>query len=217
MRQTPAVYDDPRYRAEYDRLLSFAEVNIFEKWYSRGANDNIYASTTHMASHWALIALNLAKITTDAQRQERYQTVVDNIDLHLPNASSSLHQQMIRSPADGSAYFWNAEWGSFRRPGQDVAHGNGVAAYVVESAGQGGSWTATDLDRFVVVVTTVIRPHDGVFPAYVDGSGSYNGWISDGFVKFARHSAVAQQQLEQYPVVNNQFIANMALNARILS
>jgi hypothetical protein len=217
IRNTPAVYNDPTYRAHYDRLLSFAEVNIFDKWYSRGADDNIYVSTTHMASHWALIALDLAHLTTDPKRQARYQTVVDNIDLHLPNVSSSLRQQMVRSPVDGSAYFWDATWGSFRRPGQDVSHGNGVVAYVVESADQGGNWTRTDMSRFLAILTTVIRPHDGIFPAYVDGSGSDNGWISDGFVKLARYSADAQQQLEQYPVANDQFIANMALNARILS
>ena len=35
MRQTPAIYDDPAYRAQHERLLNFTEVNIFEKWYAR--------------------------------------------------------------------------------------------------------------------------------------------------------------------------------------
>jgi hypothetical protein len=216
MRQTPAVYNDPRYRGEYDRLLSFAEVNIFQKWYGRGADDNIYRSATHMASHWALIALNLSVITTDDKRRAQYRTVVDNIDLHLPNTSSSLQQQLIRNPVDGSAYFWSDEWGSFRRPGQDVSHGNGVIAYVVEARDQGGNWTATDIERFSALLTTVLQPHDGNFPAYVDGSGQDNGWIADGFVKLGRYSPAVQRWLEQYPQVNDQFFANMALNARIL-
>jgi hypothetical protein len=216
MRQTPAVYDDPRYRAEYDRLVGFAEVNIFDKWYQRGANDNIYRSETHMASHWAMIALNLSVITTDPGRRARYRTVVDNIDLHLPNARSSLRQQLIRNPVNGSAYFWSEQWGSFRKPGQDVSHGNGVMAYVVEAGGQGGNWTETDMARFGAVLTTVLQPHDGVYPAYVDGSGRDNGWIADGFVKLGRYSPAVQQWLEHYPEVNDQFFANMALNAKML-
>jgi hypothetical protein len=195
MRQTAAVYNDPKYRAEYERLLNFAEVDIFEKWYARGT-DNVYRSETHLVSHWALIAVNLSAITTDAKRRAQYRTVVANIDNHLPNAPSSLRQQLIRSPADSSAYFWSADWGSFRRPGQDVSHGNGVIAYVVEAADQNVDWTATDMNRFLEVLTHVISPRDGGFPAYVDGTGSDNGWISDGFVKLARYRAAAKHQLE---------------------
>jgi hypothetical protein len=217
MRQTPAVYNDPKYRAQYDRLLNFAEVNVFEKWYRRGADANIYRSETHTAAHWALIALNLSLITTDPGRRAQYRTVVDNIDLHLPNSKSGLREQLIRNPADGSAYFWDDQWGVFQRPGQDVSHGNAVMAYVVEARDQGVNWTATDIPRFTALLTTVIWPRDGVYPAYVDGSGRDNGWIADGFVKLGRYSPAVQKQLEQYPVVNDQFIANMALNARILS
>jgi hypothetical protein len=218
LRQTPAAYDDPRYRASYDRLLGFAEVNVFEKWDRRGANDNIYRDATHMAAHWALIALNLAAITTDDGRRAQYRAVVDNIDLHLPNAPSSLHRQMVRSPVDGSAYFWTADWGSFRRPGQDVSHGNGVIAYVVESCDQGGNWNRTDMQRFGAVLTSILKPRGGdAFPAYVDGSGTDNGWIADGFVKLGRYSPAVQRWLERYPQVNDEFFANMALNARILS
>jgi hypothetical protein len=210
------VYGDPKYRAEYDRLLDFAEVNIFEKWYKRGT-DNLYRSETHMASHWALIAVNLAAITTDDKRRAQYQTVVDNIDLHLPNAQSSLRQQLIRSPVDGAAYFWSDEWGSFRRPGQDVSHGNGVMAYVVEAVALGKTWTPTDMARFAETLTSVLRPRaDGTFPMYVDGSGTDNGWIADGFVKLGRTSPAVQQWLEKYPQVNDQFFANMALNVKLL-
>jgi hypothetical protein len=56
-----------------------------------------------------------------------------------------------------------------------------------------------------------------VYRAYVDGSGTGTGWFADGFVKLGRYSAAVQQRLERHPVVNGQFIANMALNAKILS
>jgi len=217
VKETPAVYDNPTYRAQYDKLVAFAETNIFEKWLTRGADDNIYRDATHIVSHWALIATNLLKVTAEPARRTSYQTVLDNIDKHLPNQPSSLHQQMIRNPVDGSAYFWTAEWGSTKRPGQDVSHGNGVIAYVVESAGLGGSWSATDMERFVALLNTVLAPKGNGFAGFVDGSGSDNGWISDGFVKLGRFSPQLQQKLEQYPVVNDQFVANMALNAKILS
>ena len=35
IRQNPHLYNDPAYRSQYDSLLDFAEINIFEKWYSR--------------------------------------------------------------------------------------------------------------------------------------------------------------------------------------
>jgi hypothetical protein len=88
---------------------------------------------------------------------------------------------------------------------------------VVESAGLGGSWTATDMERFVALFNTVLGPKGNSFPEFIDGTGSDNGWISDGFVKLGRFSPPLQQKLEQYPVVNDQFVANMALNAKILS
>ncbi|MBO3737723.1 hypothetical protein [Actinoplanes flavus] len=83
MRQTPRVYDDPGYRKQYDTLLAFTEKNVFDKWHTRGANDNIYRSRTHRASHWAAITVNLAAVTEDParydpavqQRLERHQVV----------------------------------------------------------------------------------------------------------------------------------------------
>ncbi len=55
------------------------------------------------------------------------------------------------------------------------------------------------------------------YRAYVDGTGSDNGWFSDGFVKLGRFDAATQRRLEDHRVVNGQFAANMALNARVLS
>jgi hypothetical protein len=219
--QTPALYRDPAYRGRYDRLLRFAEDDVFEKWYARGAADNIYRSRTHMAAHWAMIALNLSLLTAEPDRRARYRTVVDNIDLHLPNYPSSLRGQLRDNPADPAAYFWSDEWGSTHRPGQDVGHGNGVVAYVVEAhdatRGAERRWTSADLARFTELLLAVVWPRDDVHRGYVDGSGDDNGWIADGFVKLGRYSAAAQRRLDRYPVVNDGFAANMALNARILS
>lgn len=216
MQETPSVADDPAYRDRYQRLLDFAEVHVFEKWYVRG-QENIYRSRTHMAAHWALIALNLSLITTDPDRRARYRQVVDDIDQHLPNLPSSLREQLRRNPVDPSAWFWDDAWGSYRRPGQDVSHGNGVIAYLVEARDRGGYWTDADLAGFESLLVNVIWPGGRTYRNFVDGSGTGNGWFSDGFVKLGRYDPAVQQRLDRHAVVNSHFAANMALNAAILS
>ncbi len=216
MREAAGIHDDPEYRDRYDRLLRFAEVNIFEKWFSRGARDYIYRDRTHMAAHWALIALNLSVITTDAGRRARYLEVAGNIDLHLPGRGVGLRGQLRRNPVEPTAYFWSDIWGSARRPGQDVSHGNGVMAYVVEARDRGRQWTAADMAAFGALLTEVIWPSGTTYHASVDGTGADNGWFSDGFVKLGRYDPAIQRRLEDHRVVNDQFAANMALNARIL-
>ncbi|GAA3346724.1 hypothetical protein GCM10020358_58800 [Amorphoplanes nipponensis] len=216
MRDDPAVHGDPAYRARHDRLLAFAETHVFDKWYSRGPREAIYRERTHMAAHWALIALNLSRVTADPARRRRYVEVAGNIDLHLPGSGASLRGQLRRHPAEPTAYFWSDVWGSARRPGQDVSHGNGVLAYVVEARDCGRPWTVADMAAFGALLTRVIWPGGTTYRAYVDGTGADNGWFSDGFVKLGRYDAAVQQRLEQHQVVNDQFAANMALNARIL-
>jgi hypothetical protein len=217
MRESPAVYRDAGYRARYRRLLQFAETDVFEKWYSRGPLDNIYRERTHMAAHWALIAMNLSLTTEDPARRARYQEVVDNIDLHLPDVRASLRGQLRRNPVEPTAYFWSDVWGSARRPGQDVSHGNGVMAYLVEARDRGRNWTVDDMAAFSALLTKVIWPSGRIYREFVDGTGSDNGWFSDGFVKLGRYDPAVQRRLDDHKVVNGQFAANMALNVRLLS
>jgi hypothetical protein len=217
MRESAAIRRDAGYLARFRRLLEFAEVDVFEKWYSRGALQYIYRERTHMAAHWALIAMNLSLTTEDAARRIRYRQVVDNIDLHLPDVRASLRGQMRRNPVEPTAYFWSDVWRSARRPGQDVSHGNGVMAYVVEACDRGWTWTTDDMAAFSALLTKVVWPGGRRYAAYVDGTGTDNGWFSDGFVKLGRFDAAVQRRLEDHQVVNLQFAANMALNARILS
>ncbi|BBH71590.1 hypothetical protein ACTI_82750 [Actinoplanes sp. OR16] len=209
IRDNPGVWADPGYRARYDDLLAFAESDVFEKWYERGADDTIYRERTHMASHWALIAFNLARLTGDAGRKARYTTVHDTI-------ASRLRGQLRRNPVDATAYFWSDVWESAKRPGQDAGHGNGVIAYVVEARDRGTSWTDADMAAFAATLTKVVWPGGTTYHAFVDGTGSDNGWFADGFVKLGRYDPAVQLRLEKHQVVNDQFAANMALNARLL-
>ncbi|MEV0902117.1 hypothetical protein [Actinoplanes sp. NPDC049802] len=200
---------DAGYRARYDRLLAFAETNILDKWHTRGTRDNIYRERTHMASHWALIAMNLAHLSTDQARKARCNTVVDHI-------STQLRGQLRRNPAEPTAWFWNDVWDSAKRPGQDVGHANGVVTYVVEAHDRGQGWSDADMAAFSALLTKVIWPGGTTYHAYVDGTGSDNGWFADGFVKLGRYDPAVQLRLENHQVVNDQFAANMALNARLL-
>ncbi|MBG0562631.1 hypothetical protein [Actinoplanes aureus] len=209
MRDSPGVYADAGYRGRYDRLLAFAEEQIFDKWYSRGTNDYIYRERTHMAAHWALISLNLSRLTNDQTRRTRYTTVAETI-------SARLRAQLRRNPVEATAYFWSDVWGSAERPGQDVGHGNGVLTYVVEARDRGAGWTDADMAAFSALLTKVIWPGGKTYHAYVDGTGEDNGWFADGFVKLGRYDPAVQLRLEEHQVVNDQFAANMALNARVL-
>jgi hypothetical protein len=208
MHETAAIRTDPNYLARYDKLLSFAENDIFTKWYSRGPADNIYRERTHLVAHWSLIAMNLSLLTDNPARKARYLEVVATID-------HKLRGQLRRNPAEPTAYFWSDVWGSAKRPGQDVSHGNGVMAYVVEARDRGTAWTGADLAGFSAVLTKVIWPGGRTYRAFVDGTGADNGWFADGFVKLGRSDPAVQHRLDDHQVINDQFAANMALNARI--
>lgn len=214
--RTSPLYADGAYRDRYQKVLEFTETNIFEKWYSRGAADFIYRSRAHMAAHWAYISLDLTQLTTDESRRAQYREVVDNIDNSLPDHPSSLRGQLRTSHTDPMAFWWSDAWGEMIGPGQDIAHGNGVISYVVESRDLNAGWTADELDRFSRTLTSFVLGSKRDYPEYVDGSGRGNGWIADGFVKLGRYNPAVQAVLEDYGVQNSQYHAAMALNAKIL-
>lgn len=204
-------------QAQYAAVLKFTETNIVKKWLARGANDYIYRSRTHMAAHWAMIALDVSRLTADPTLRARCEEIVSNIDDHLPNYDSSLRAQLKPNPREPDAYWWSDVWGEFDRPGQDVSHGSGVIAYVVESRDLDADWTAEEVAHFSRTLTGFVLGSGGRFPAYVDGTGQDNGWLADGWVKLGRYDPSVQAVLEGYPVQNEQFYAAMADNAYLLS
>ncbi len=217
IRETPALYGNATYRAQYDKLLAFTEKNIFDKWYKRSPNSYIYRSNTHMASHWAFISMDLSRMTTDAARKATYLTVFNNINRNLPNSTSSMRQQLRAGFTSTSTYFWNSVWGSTARPGQDVAHANGMMAYIVEAHDAGMEWTDDDIRKFTATFNSVIWPSATRYADYVDGSGTGNGWFNDGLMKLGRYDANVQRRLEAHGVGKNiTFYGNGALNAKLL-
>jgi hypothetical protein len=223
VRTDPTLWDDAARRARYQRLLTFAEHDIFDKWFARGPGGTVYRSRTHMASHWGLIALGLAQATTQDARRRTYLELVHSIDEGRPDSASSLREQLRMNPDHPTAYVWDDEWGAARRPGQDVSHGNAVIAYVVAANSVGVGWNNVDMSRFLDTFRLVIWPaqprtRQPEGAEYADGSGTGNGWFSDGFVKLGRFDPQLQQRLEAHEVGRSpQFLANGALNAALLA
>ncbi|WP_199792313.1 hypothetical protein [Allosphingosinicella vermicomposti] len=216
--ETPTLYNDPVYRAHYDRLLAFTEMHIFDKWATRGANSYIYRNRTHMAAHWAFIAMDLSRMTADPARKAAYLAVFNNINRDMPNHPSSLREQMQPGFGAPDAYYWSDIWGSIARPGQDVAHANGVISFIVEAHDAGMEWTDDDIRKFVATLDKAIWPAAGQFASHVDGSGSGTGWFNDGLMKLGRYDRNLQLRLEAHRVGNNiTFFGNGALNAAILT
>jgi hypothetical protein len=219
IRETPALYADAAYRAQYDKLLAFSEKHIFEKWHTRGVNSYIYRVNTHMASHWALIAMDLSLMTADATKKARYLSVFTAINENLPNyGGAGLRDQMRSHPTAPGGYFWSDTWNATARPGQDVAHGNAVATFVVEARDAGMKWTDADVRALAVTLNVAIWPSATRYAQYVDGSGTGTGWFNDGLMKLGRYDANLQKRLEAHTVGRNtQFYGNGALNVRRLS
>ena len=215
LKANPAVYANPTYLGKYNTILAFIEQHIYNKWNARGANSYIYRSHVHMASHWAYITLILWKLTGNTA----YKTVLDNINLHLPNYSSSLRQQVITNPVNSAANFWASPWGSFAQPGSDVSHGNNFLAFVVEDKDYGNEWNATDIQKFLVLFNQVVWPAPTTYRYYVDGTGVDAGWWPDGFIKLARYdtSGDTQMRLQSHTVgLGMQYYGNCAYNAKRL-
>ncbi len=217
VRETPSLYNNAGYRAQYDSLLAFTETNIWDKWYNRGTG-NIYRSRTHMAAHWAYIALDLSLISTRPAAQIAiYREVYTKINNDLRN-------QIIPNPVNSSAYFWSDVWGSYDRPGQDTMHGNNVISYMVEARDRGTYWTtAADLAGLRNLLMNVIwdgNLSNPNFAGYFDGTTPIKGYFqADGFIKLGRYDVRIQQMYENYHAYTyylTQFYGNGALNARRL-
>ncbi len=212
--------NQPGYAAQFQKLLAFTESSIWDKWYSRGVDSTMYRENAHMASHWAYIALHLAQVTQSETRKQQCLTVLNTIShLGLPNHSgSSLRSQVIDSPVQSGANFWNYDWGQTARPGSDVNHGEAVITFAIAAHELGiPQWSRADMGKFVRLLDDVIWPTAGDGAKYVDGTGAGTGWLH-GYAKLGRFDVALQKRLESHPPGLDSIwhCGNMAANARIL-
>jgi hypothetical protein len=198
-------------------ILSFAEVNVWEKWWQRGVNSYIYREATHMNSHAVFIAHQLEALSSDGTRLTQARTVIDNHDYAgVPGQSGGGHSfrnQLRDNSADAAAYEWDWDWAGTEI--QDVSHGGADAGYVSEAFDRDTYWAQADLDRLCLTLTNVIMPGGGGSgSANIDGTGNGTGWIADGWSKLGRHSVATQQALEAWGTQGQaQYMAQMAVSA----
>jgi len=213
MKESGITEENPSVKNAYDHVLAFLEVQVFDKWNQRGSK-HIYRSRTHMASHWAYIALQLTRLTNDDVRRSEAAVIVDKIN-------EMLRGKMVSHSEVAGGYFWDSVWNTTSYPGQDVAHGNAVVAYIVEAVELGEGWSLDDINALSLTLREVIWRIDdnGVdYAAFVDGSGEGTGWFSDGFIKLGRFDGTIQKRLESHEVGRSvQFFGNAALNAQRLT
>jgi hypothetical protein len=238
IKETPDLYNDPDFRDFFRDVLPFTEKHIWEKWYNRGRDQAyIYRNRTHIASHWAFIALNMLKISTDETKKDQYRQVLAKIN-------EDLRKNLYPARHNPDAHFWRATWdpddiGDPYEAGtgevQDVSHGNHVISYVTECFEQGVSWSSEDITKFGNTLKNIVWDSSKCdFFDFVDGTyGKVDEWEhpgrrqSDGWVKLGRFDREIQQIYEQYIKDNPtaatfadqaaQLYANMALNEKKLN
>ncbi len=225
---SPQARADPAIAPRVDALVRFVERDVFDKWFERGPEGTLYRERTHMSAHWALLATDLYGLTGDPERRARCEEVARAIVDGGSGERHSLAAQLVPADEASGALFWSDEWGVYRAPGQDVAHGNNVIAYLVEAHDRGAGWPARTVEGLRVTFDEVVWPAQGRGAAdgdqgagrgaeFVDGSGRGSGWFSDGWVKLGRYDAALQRRLQSHDVANAQFFANGALNAAVLA
>lgn len=206
MNDSGIVKNDTKYKKEYDKILNFMKINIFEKWQTRGKN-NIYRSNVHMFSHWAKISLNLWKLTND----KKYLKVVEDFYYDYKN-----HLSYGITKKDNYIH-WESQWKGGKKI-QDVSHGNAVIGLIIEAYELNCFFSKKDIDKLVGLFSNIIWPSRNLYSEYIDGTGEGNGWFSDGFVKLGRFDEKLQNRLEKHNKGRGtQLYGNMALNSLILS
>lgn len=226
----PALFN--AYKNDYASLLSFVETNGWQKWKSRGkggsigANSMLMRSRTHMSAHWALTALFLGKITVNSG-------IKSECDAFVSEFNRRMRSNLRNNPVNPLAYAWNATWDdetpASRRIVQDISHGNNVIAYIVEAYGFNTYWTKVDINKFAAVITNVSYNRttntfatnvDRTSNSAVNGQYQADGWVKLGrynkdvydlFARYAQNESALKKNYQQ-----GQFLANMALNAKIL-
>ncbi|HTN08998.1 hypothetical protein [Agriterribacter sp.] len=191
----------------WQKAVSFLEQNIWTKWLNRSEiinknNDRYFLrGRTHMASHWAGIAMYLKNMTADSLIKKECEKLQQEYDLLLK-------RNLKPNPAYPSAFYWNTTYDNTdgtdaveTRPAivQDVSHGNHVVSYIVAAYKMGDkNWLPEDINKLCNTVKLVLyNKESNSFRDNVDGSTdpSRPGWgnfVADGWVKLADYDTAVQ-------------------------
>jgi hypothetical protein len=159
------------YYTQYHDILEFTETHIWDKWYKRCYENTpqrwVYLETTHMASHWAYLGLNLYYLS--AQNNCQYIEVFNNISHKgFPHKTSindnplyNIKGASLRGQDDfDSILYQNFSWKNFtwdqiadvntiKEYKQDVSHANAVVALIDESNLLGMHWNREDIGDLI--------------------------------------------------------------------
>ncbi len=194
--------------SNYKPLLNFITVNGWEKWYERGLKHGkcykyLFRSRTHMTSHWAMVALYLAKIDNNSIKISQYTTFKELYDKQLRDNLKIQGNQ---------AYIWNMTWDSPWPYGtdchkatkpkvQDGSHGNHVVTYVIECYQLREGWYREDIDRLVNTAKFILyNKTNNLFYGDLNQTPMKrfeNGMeYADGFLKLARYDKTLLKYFE---------------------
>lgn len=165
-----------KYDSFYTKVLNFTEKNIWSKWYNRRdfflktegitSRNWIYRNRTHLASHWAYIALELSFLSEKKDKvKKEYNEVFEAISFKGLNnkqfENCSLKNQ-IRNPNFNEKTFtwiystWNNKTyfeNSTIIPNnnnywhiQDVSHANHVVSFIIEAYSLKKYWNINDIN-----------------------------------------------------------------------
>ncbi|MDQ3192962.1 MAG: hypothetical protein M3Q58_15345 [Bacteroidota bacterium] len=242
IKENPELINNPNYNYHYYHILNFTKENIWNKWYSQGLL-NIFRLRTHMAAHWAYIALDLFIIEPNSPKSCDYYTVFSKVNfvgfIQEPNlASFSLRSQKPHELSDPQYFSWiNGTWDpSTNEEIQDVSHANNVVSYIIESHENCIHWNYDDIKGLKSMLFNVawnnetktfndcFNKKDDCFKEITVGIGQFQ---SDGWVKLGRYDIEIQEfyedqhrqdliinYLKKYSYV---FYAHMAHNAQVLN
>lgn len=190
----------------YRKNLAFIEKHVWEKWYNRGKRNNmcdqfLKSGRTHIASHWAFIAINLEELTLNQEKRMQYNEVYEWYN-------AKLRENLIPHPRVKRTWSWNSTWDKgWNILGlncdklyeysevQDVSHGNQVISYIIEAYKLNKGWNKTDIKKLNRLLHKCIwikgenTFRDTVLgERYKKGKSSPGVFQAEGFVKLSEFS-----------------------------
>lgn len=193
---------------EYQKILDFTKINIYEKWHTRGKK-NLYRSRTHMMSHWVKISMNLFLLTDN----DKYKEIIDDFLVKFRG-----NKEFSASRKGSVSLKWKSAWKKeSQKKYQDVSHGNAVIDVMISLYEHNLGVNKEEIDNFVELFDKTVWKSKNSYATYVDGSGKGSGWFTDGWIKLGRFNEDLQKRIENHTKGRSvQFFANGALNAKIL-